>query len=298
MASPVLNELRVFGKTFHFVEPFRPVDVVAFLAKVNTDGDGGCWLWLGCKNQKGYGTRNWKGASISAHRFAWLLFNGPIATGNHVHHVCACRSCVNPEHLQSIAPREHLLEHSPGSLTADKTHCDLGHELTGLNVYQFPNSTKRRCLTCYREKRRVKYAIDHPPVIEAARTHCKNGHEFTEENTYHFWGAKMCRKCHADLTLRQYYEKRDASLAYNCGHPQEPENTYTDKMKRDYCRECFFSQRVNRKKEFCVNGHARTEENLYIHKHGSGKPVSVCKICRDVSLKKAYEKRKAKYVNV
>ena len=55
----------------------------------------GCWLWLGCKNQAGYG----KISGNYVHRWMWQQVYGEIPSGFHVLHKCDIPSCVNPKHL-------------------------------------------------------------------------------------------------------------------------------------------------------------------------------------------------------
>lgn len=64
-----------------------------------------CWLWVGARDADGYGRFKigGKGAPTPyAHRFAWVLFNGPVPTDLQVLHNCPDGdhpSCVNPAHL-------------------------------------------------------------------------------------------------------------------------------------------------------------------------------------------------------
>jgi len=72
-----------------------------FWSKVNkTDG---CWLWTASRKYgRLYGQfthLNKKLVHISAHRFAWMLMNGPIPDGKWVLHKCDVPHCVNPSHL-------------------------------------------------------------------------------------------------------------------------------------------------------------------------------------------------------
>ena len=63
------------------------------------DKSGECWLWTASTLGKGYG-QFWDGNKrVTAHRFSWVLHNGPIPEGLHVLHHCDVPVCVNPEHL-------------------------------------------------------------------------------------------------------------------------------------------------------------------------------------------------------
>ncbi len=63
--------------------------------------DGGCLEWQRATRTGGYGII-WVGEerrSVSTHRLAWELANGPIPDGMYVCHKCDNPPCCNPDHL-------------------------------------------------------------------------------------------------------------------------------------------------------------------------------------------------------
>jgi len=76
-----------------------------------TPGPGGCWIWTGAIDGKGYGNvgrmnhgarKNW-----IVHRLVYELAVGPIPAGHDVHHVCEVKRCIFPKHLEPVTRREH-----------------------------------------------------------------------------------------------------------------------------------------------------------------------------------------------
>lgn len=61
--------------------------------------DGGCWIWSGRVNEKGYGLAIRHRKHERAHRISYELKKGPIPENLMVLHKCDLPSCVNPDHL-------------------------------------------------------------------------------------------------------------------------------------------------------------------------------------------------------
>lgn len=76
-----------------------------FLKKTSPEPNTGCWLWVGAlsdaigSGKDGYGRVYLGGRVQRAHRYAWILFRGPIPDGVEVCHRCDVTWCVNPGHL-------------------------------------------------------------------------------------------------------------------------------------------------------------------------------------------------------
>lgn len=72
--------------------------------------DNGCWIWQHHIDPRhGYG-RTWDGERvIGAHVFFYRQYVGVIPEGCDVHHRCGVRACVNPDHLEALSRRAHML---------------------------------------------------------------------------------------------------------------------------------------------------------------------------------------------
>lgn len=70
-----------------------------FWAKVSKGEGDSCWLWLGSRNDDGYGQLHYEGKGVKAHRLSWQMANGEIPGGLGVLHRCDVPACVRPSHL-------------------------------------------------------------------------------------------------------------------------------------------------------------------------------------------------------
>lgn len=126
-----------------------------FWAKVDLGGpvpegfNEPCWLWTAATSA-GYGRfGNWDDRERTqlAHRLSYEMFFGPIDAALTVDHLCDLPKCVNPTHFEIVTAGVNALRgHGRAAENVRKTHCPVGHELTGDNVYVYQNA--RGCRKC------------------------------------------------------------------------------------------------------------------------------------------------------
>ena len=127
--------------------------------------NSGCWLWIGSLKNSGYGQVGWGSVldgsrtMLSAHRAAYLAFNGPIPDGLLVRHICDNKVCVNPDHLIVGTQSDNLDDMTcrGRAFWGAQTHCKNGHPFTPENTRTRENGA-RRCIACAREGSRRHYA--------------------------------------------------------------------------------------------------------------------------------------------
>jgi hypothetical protein len=114
-----------------------------------------CWIWIGCKNENGYGQLTVKRKHQKAHRWIYEQINGPIAKGLELDHLCRNTSCIRPDHLEPVTRSENIKRGSLKNVLRARaeqiTHCPRGHEYTKENTFRRSRGS-RECRTCMRAR--------------------------------------------------------------------------------------------------------------------------------------------------
>lgn len=115
-----LHRFRWWGDPLH--NGIRHTEDERFFAKVAKDPETGCWNWTASLNGHGgyatfkarltearalRGTGDRTSLMVLAHRWAHERWKGEIPEHFHVDHLCGSRRCVNPDHLEAVAPVEN-----------------------------------------------------------------------------------------------------------------------------------------------------------------------------------------------
>lgn len=78
-----------------------------------------CWQWLGARDGKGYGIKEYLGRTIRASRWMWIQLFGPLTEDDCISASCGTPGCVNPHHLRLMSIAEVNRETRSGLTAAD-----------------------------------------------------------------------------------------------------------------------------------------------------------------------------------
>ena len=90
--------------------PRVPTMQERFWAKVDKQGENGCWLWTASINPKtGYGQFfPTHGTRKDSHRLSYELLVGAIPDGLELDHLCRVPACCRPSHLGPVTHQENM----------------------------------------------------------------------------------------------------------------------------------------------------------------------------------------------
>lgn len=115
-------------------------------------GPGGCHISTYSVASHGYAQIGWtddQGRTVTtAHRAAWVAWNGQIPEGATIDHVCKERRCVNPLHLRMLSNFENARRTSGRDWPLGQ--CVNGHS----NRFIVRRGRKRACSICLTEWQR------------------------------------------------------------------------------------------------------------------------------------------------
>ena len=112
-----------------------------------------CLEWVGYVMPNGYGSFSVNRTTTYTHRWLYEHWVGPIPEGLELDHLCRNRVCCNPKHLEAVPHLVNVQRGEAGKRDRDKTHCPQGHPYAGEHLYVNPNTGKRLCRTCNKERR-------------------------------------------------------------------------------------------------------------------------------------------------
>lgn len=132
-----------------------------FMRKVELSPDG-CVNWVGAVSAQGYGIfylgAACGGATMSAHKAAFIACNGPVPPGMVIDHTCDNKRCVNPQHLVASTYSENI-RRSAIARSRARTHCRRGHAAIPENFRSNRGGACRLCKNIT-ERNRVKRAAE------------------------------------------------------------------------------------------------------------------------------------------
>lgn len=183
-----------------------------------------CWIWLGAKNNKGYGRFRINGGPKYSHRVAFFLKHGKWPKNGL--HLCDNPPCVRVSlgHVYdgslSQNTRDAIVRGRHRSINSEKRCCPRGHKYDSRNTLITKparilkwkiGSHWRQCRKCNARKSRERFErlkkIGKRGPLGIGRKRCKRGHIFSGANRVLNIGANGCRLCRNWRARLSYHRK-------------------------------------------------------------------------------------------
>lgn len=131
---------------------------------IQVDEQTGCWLWQRSKSKDGYGWASLNNKTYQAHRLVYQLLRATPEPGRVIDHLCRCRHCVNPYHLELVTPAENL-RRSPLAAAGQKRCLKCGGEFSIIGRAK----PQRRCLACAKARRNAYRQLNKEHLLAKQR---------------------------------------------------------------------------------------------------------------------------------
>ena len=87
--------------------------IIRFHRKYIIDLETDCWIWTGSLNNAKYPMfKSYNDKLVTAHRFSYEYFVGPLDSELEICHSCDNRKCVNPDHLRQDTKSSNAIDKS------------------------------------------------------------------------------------------------------------------------------------------------------------------------------------------
>ena len=166
---------------------FRPIEVSLAQRVVRgpqwrVESVDSCVVWVGYRNEMGYGRVNVGGSNYLVHRLAWVAHYGQdVPEGLTLDHLCRNKACVNPSHLEAVTQQINVHRGTaPAAINLTVTECPKGHPLEPGNLVTSALPRRRKCLICHRERAReqreaIRDAADYLGMTWGSTSQCMGG---------------------------------------------------------------------------------------------------------------------------
>lgn len=110
----------------------------------------GCWEWTRARDNNGYGIITLNMKQVRLHRLVWELVHGPIPEGLTIDHLCRCKPCCRPDHLEPVTMAENLRR---GNSLLERGECKKGHPIrSSEDTVLVKTRGVLNCKACLRER--------------------------------------------------------------------------------------------------------------------------------------------------